>query len=58
MKWQDIALRFEANDFCEHSLEGAILRPVETDLPAAAALSPARSRLAEPPVRRSRTPPP
>jgi putative DNA primase/helicase len=33
MKWQDIALRFEANDFCEHSLEGAILRPVETDLP-------------------------
>jgi putative DNA primase/helicase len=33
MKWQDIALRFDANDFCEHSPEGAILRPVESDLP-------------------------
>jgi putative DNA primase/helicase len=33
MKWRDIALRFEANDFCEHDLDGRILRAVETDLP-------------------------
>jgi putative DNA primase/helicase len=34
MKWRDIALRYAEADFCEHSLEGTILRPIETDLPA------------------------
>ncbi len=33
MKWQDIALRFEADDFAEHDSDGKVLRARENDLP-------------------------
>lgn len=33
MKWQDIALRYDSDHFCEHDADGKILRAIERDLP-------------------------
>lgn len=33
MKWLNVALRYSADDFCTHDLDGKILRPIDDDLP-------------------------
>lgn len=33
MQWQDIALRYDATDFCDHDMDGKISRVVDRELP-------------------------